>query len=94
MYMSVSAAAEKFNISKRRVQTLCEQGRIEGANRMSGVWLIPTNAQKPNDARHKKNINDEQISLFDGKYRLTWLKSVSFFLFLKQQLKIGLDSEN
>ena len=53
MYISVSDAAEKFNISKRRVQILCEQGRIEGANRMSGVWLIPTNAQKPTDARKK-----------------------------------------
>lgn len=55
MYISVSDAAEKFNISKRRVQILCEQGRIEGANRMSGVWLIPTNAPKPADARRKKS---------------------------------------
>lgn len=53
MYISVSDVAEKFNISKRRVQILCEQGRIEGANMMSGVWLIPTNAQKPADARKK-----------------------------------------
>ncbi len=65
MYISVSTAAEKFNISKRRVQLLCEQGRIEGANRMSGVWLIPTNAQKPTDARRKSKVPDNQLSLFD-----------------------------
>ncbi len=65
MYISVSTAAEKFNISKRRVQLLCEQGRIEGANRMSGVWLIPTNAQKPMDARRKSKVPDNQVSLFD-----------------------------
>ena len=65
MYISVSDAAEKFNISKRRVQLLCEQGRIEGANRMSGVWLIPTNAQKPTDARRKSNVPENQLSLFD-----------------------------
>lgn len=65
MYISVSDAAEKFNISKRRVQLLCEQGRIEGANRMSGVWLIPENAQKPFDARRKSVVTENQLSLFD-----------------------------
>lgn len=70
MYISVSDAAEKFNISKRRVQILCEQGRIEGANRMSGVWLIPTNAQKPTDARKKNNVLKSQLSLFDDIYKI------------------------
>ena len=70
MYMSVSDAAEKFNISKRRVQLLCEQGRIEGANRMSGVWLIPTNAQKPTDARRKSKVPENQLSLFDELYKI------------------------
>lgn len=70
MYISVSNAAEKFNISKRRVQLLCEQGRIEGANRMSGVWLIPTNAQKPIDARKKSKELKSQLSLFDDIYKI------------------------
>ena len=70
MYISVSDAAEKFNISKRRVQLLCEQGRIEGANRMSGVWLIPTNAQKPTDARRKSTVPENQLSLFDDLYKI------------------------
>ena len=70
MYISVSDAAEKFNISKRRVQLLCEQGRIEGASRMSGVWLIPTNAQKPTDARRKSTLPESQLSLFDDFYRI------------------------
>ena len=70
MYISVSDAAEKFNISKRRVQILCEQGRIEGANRVSGVWLIPTEAQKPVDARRKNAIPENQLSLFDDLYKI------------------------
>ena len=37
MYISVSDAAKKFGVSKRRVQTLCEQGRIKGADRKSVV---------------------------------------------------------
>ena len=37
MYITVSDAAEKFKVSRRRVQILCEQGRIEGASRINGV---------------------------------------------------------
>lgn len=70
MYMSVSEAAEKFGISKRRVQLLCKQGRIEGANRVSGVWLIPTNAQKPVDARRKNAVPESQLSLLDDLYKI------------------------
>ena len=64
MYISVNDAATKFNISKRRVQILCEQGRIAGANMVSGVWLIPETSTKPEDKR-KKAVDVEQLSLFD-----------------------------
>lgn len=64
MYISVNDAATKFNISKRRVQFLCEQGRINGATMVSGVWLIPETASKPIDERRKK-IDNKQISFFD-----------------------------
>ena len=64
MYISVNDAATKFNISKRRVQLLCEQGRISGANMVSGVWLIPETAPKPADGR-KKRIDNNQICFFD-----------------------------
>lgn len=70
MYISVSEAAEKFNISKRRVQLLCEQGRIKGASRMSGVWLIPSNAQKPIDARKKNKVSENQLSLSNDIYKI------------------------
>lgn len=56
MYISVNDAAVKFNISKRRVQTLCEQGRISGADMVGGVWRIPEAAPKPIDGR--KNYAD------------------------------------
>ena len=50
-FQSVKETAEKFNISERRVQKLCEEGRIIGAKRISNVWLIPKNAIKPSDKR-------------------------------------------
>ena len=51
-------AAEKWNISLRRVQVLCEQGRIKGAVRLGWAWAIPKDAEKPMDLRMKKVINE------------------------------------
>lgn len=50
-YISVKEAAEKFELSERRVQKLCETNRIDGCNMVSGVWLIPASATKPSDER-------------------------------------------
>lgn len=50
-YISVKEAAEKFELSGRRVQKLCETNRIDGCNMVSGVWLIPATAIKPSDER-------------------------------------------
>lgn len=75
MYISVNDAATKFNISKRRVQLLCEQGRISGANMVSGVWLIPETAPKPVDGR-KKRIDDNQLSFFDVTQKLLTVDDV------------------
>ena len=64
MYISVSDAATKFNISRRRVQLLCEQGRISGANMIDGVWFIPETATKPAD-RRRKHLDENQMSFFN-----------------------------
>lgn len=61
MYISVSDAAAKFDLSKRRVQILCEQGRISGAKMVSGVWIIPSSAEKPRDGRKKKATGDPEM---------------------------------
>lgn len=50
-YISVQNAAAKWDISERRIQKLCEQGRIDGAIRFSRVWAIPKDAEKPVDGR-------------------------------------------
>lgn len=52
-YMIPKEAAEKWGISVRRVQLLCTQGKIAGAERHGRMWLIPENAEKPYDARVK-----------------------------------------
>lgn len=56
-YMSCAEAAEKWGISERRVQKLCEGNRIPGVVKFSRVWLIPKDAEKPTDGRLKGNDN-------------------------------------
>ncbi len=52
-YIMLKEAAEKWNVSVRRVQTLCAKGRIRGVVRAGRDWLIPKNALKPVDGRTK-----------------------------------------
>lgn len=50
-YISAKQTAQKWGISERRVQILCEQGRIEGVFKLGHAWAIPKDAKKPEDAR-------------------------------------------
>lgn len=50
-FISAKEAAEKWNISQRRVSVLCAENRIEGAMMVGNMWIIPANAQKPLDKR-------------------------------------------
>ncbi len=52
-YITPKEASQKWGISERRIQKLCEEGRIDGVVRFSKVWAIPQDAQKPADARKK-----------------------------------------
>ncbi|MBE6920562.1 MAG: helix-turn-helix domain-containing protein [Ruminococcaceae bacterium] len=60
-YITASQAAEKWNISQRRVQVLCSEGRIEGVFKLGDNWAIPENSEKPTDARAKKEQKDEEV---------------------------------
>jgi hypothetical protein len=57
-YITAKEAASKWGISERRVQVLCEQGRIEGVQRLGKAWAIPQNTQKPVDKRKTKHMSD------------------------------------
>lgn len=52
-YIGAKEAAEKLGVSPRRVQVLCEQGRIKGVFRLGNAWAIPKDAEKPVDGRTK-----------------------------------------
>jgi len=56
-YITPKKAAEKWGITERRVQKLCEDGRIPGVVRFSKIWAIPNGALKPDDGRFKSDRN-------------------------------------
>lgn len=54
-YISVKAASEKWGISERRIQKLCEENRIDGTLKFGRAWMIPKDTKKPADKRCKNS---------------------------------------
>ena len=54
-YMTLKEASERWGISSRQINYYCTDGRIPGAVKMAGVWLIPKNADNPADRRYKQS---------------------------------------
>lgn len=54
-YMTLKEASEKWGVSSRQINYYCTDGRIFGAVKMAGVWLIPKDADKPADRRYKQS---------------------------------------
>lgn len=52
-YMTLKDVAEKWGVTPCRVNYYCAGGRISGAVKMAGVWLIPKEEEKPVDRRYK-----------------------------------------
>jgi excisionase family DNA binding protein len=46
-YIKPEEAAKRWDVSKRQVQRLCIEGRIDGAVKFGTTWAIPENAPKP-----------------------------------------------
>ncbi len=52
-YVTPKDKAEEWGLTQRRVEVLCDKGRISGAYRLGRVWAIPKDASKPIDGRTK-----------------------------------------
>ena len=61
-YVTVKEKAEEWGMSIRALQTLCSDGKIEGAVKFGTVWAIPVDAEHPLDKR-----------IITGKY-INWRK--------------------
>lgn len=58
-YISALQASKKWNISQRRVQILCSEGRIPGVFKLGEAWAIPSNVTKPADKRKRTGNNND-----------------------------------
>lgn len=52
-YITVKEAAKKWELSVRRLQTMCNDGIIPGVVKFGHAWAIPSDAEKPVDHRIK-----------------------------------------
>lgn len=67
-YMTADEAAKIWSITARRVQILCNEERVIGAEKHGGIWFIPEHSEKPlpvkSGKKTKKDLN--VLSLFSG----------------------------
>jgi filamentation induced by cAMP protein fic len=68
MYITAKQAAEKWDISDRRVRILCSQGKIPGAYQQGRAWKIPYDATKPSDERYKNK--ESLIPILEDKLKV------------------------
>lgn len=72
-FISAKEAAEKWNISQRRVSVLCSENRINGAMMVGNMWIIPSNAEKPID----KRLSVDVVSTTKPSFEITIEEMVS-----------------
>ena len=54
-YRGAQETASAWEVSTRLVQRLCAEGRVDGARKVGGSWVIPLSTQKPADLRLAKD---------------------------------------
>ena len=75
-YMTLKEAAEKWGVTPRRVNYYCAGGRIPGAVKMAGVWLLPKTAEKPLDGREGIDATGDLVAVNDASRGVNLLGSV------------------
>ncbi len=51
--MTIKETSVKWSLGERRINTLCQEGRIPGVRKFGKSWAIPADAEKPKDERIK-----------------------------------------
>jgi len=90
-YISIQEMALNWNMSKRRIQILCKEGRISEAKRVGNMWLLPQNAVKPFDARTKIPVHQEntKVNMLSVRMDLKRLLKIMY----KKADEIGIEWE-
>lgn len=62
-FITVQEVAERWGVTPRQVQILCKENRIVGATRISRIWVIPEDAEKPTGKRRSANGRKNDASV-------------------------------
>lgn len=68
-YITLKEASEKWGVSSRQINYYCTDGRIPGAVKMAGVWLIPKEAEKPKDRRYNESLLIKSQVFFEENFK-------------------------
>ncbi|MCH5250819.1 MAG: restriction endonuclease subunit M [Lachnospiraceae bacterium] len=66
-YKTTSEMSPIWGISTRRIGKLCSEGRIKGAILKGKTWLIPENAEKPDDMRYDQTLIQKENKMANIK---------------------------
>lgn len=69
--MTLKEAAEKWNVSPRRINELVLRGKIEGAYKIGTTWVIPADTKKPTDQRIKSGNYKKDPSEWKRNKKIT-----------------------
>lgn len=70
-YMTIKEASEKWSIGELRINTLCLEGRIEGASKLGMMRVIPADTEKPKYERIKECMTwRETIKRIGARYEV------------------------
>ena len=59
-WITAKEAGELWGITTRRIQILCDNGQVNGAEKLGNMWVIPKGTPKPIDGRTKEAKNNKQ----------------------------------
>ena len=63
-YVKAEDMAERWNVSTRQVQLLCQNGKIEGAFKFGNAWAIPEDTPKPTrTGKYKPGRKPKKVDL-------------------------------
>jgi len=59
-WITAKEAGELWGITTRRIQILCDNGQVNGAEKLGNMWVIPKGTPKPIDGRTKESKTNKQ----------------------------------
>ncbi len=75
-YMTAKEMALQWGVTDRQIHYYCTDGKIDGVVRKGNMWLIPTDAHKPPDARMKEKQVQLQADIIECGDCLDLINSV------------------